>query len=149
MRQISVTYDETDISKALEQVITHSNKAEIVKLITPMICSSSSAVDYFFKSILGNELPKVFPEGSICKCHVNNLSYGSNKDLVREKFADADGKIVVTVKEFRGYHEYSNYWVSYTNVYPDGSTKKETSHCSFAELELLSELDVIDDMESN
>jgi len=137
--RISVNYDDTDVAKALSKIIKDPNAEEFVKLITPMICSSSHASGYFFKLMLGNKLPDVIPIGTLCKIPVANLGYGSHKEAIREKFADEDDKVVVTVKEFRGYHEYSEYLIEYTDVLDSGATKKDTTYVQTGDLEILEE----------
>lgn len=119
---VSVTYEDSDVAKALDLIIKHPNKDEFVKLLTPMLCSSHPASEYFFKLLLGNLLPEVIPNGTLCKIEVNQLGYGSNKEALAEQFADEDNKVVVTVKEFRGYHEYSQYQIEYTNILDDNLT---------------------------
>lgn len=137
--RISVTYDDSDVAKALEKVIKDPNSQEFVKLLTPMICSNSSAVDYFFKLMLGNKLPDVIPDGTLCKVKVERLGYGSNKEGIRERFADNEDKVIVTVTQFRGYHEYSQYQVSYKNVLDNGTTKDDATYLSTNELEIIEE----------
>jgi hypothetical protein len=138
--RVSVTYDETDVAKALTKIIKDPNAAEFVKLLTPMICQSSNATNWFFKLMLGNELPEVIPNGTLCKTSINNLGYGSNKDAIKAKYGDEFGNVVVTVKEFKGYHEYSNYMIDYTNVDDYGSDKKDYTHIQASELEVIEEL---------
>jgi len=137
--RISVTYDDSDVAKALEKVIKDPNSQEFVKLLTPMICSNSSAVDYFFKLMLGNKLPDIIPDGTLCKVKVERLGYGSNKEGIRERFADDEDKVIVTVRQFRGYHEYSQYQVSYKNVLDNGTTKDDATYLSTNELEIIEE----------
>ena len=109
--RVTVNYDDTDISKALSKIIKDSNAEEFVKLLTPILCNSSYGVEHFFKLMIGNKLPDIIPIGTLCKMDVLNVGYGMDKELTKQKFADTDDKIVVTVKEFRGYHEYSPYIV--------------------------------------
>jgi hypothetical protein len=137
--RISVTYEDSDVAKALGKIVKDPNAEEFVKLITPMICTSQQATEYFFKLMLGSKLPDVIPNGTLCKLHVNNLGYGSNKIAIRDQFADEDGKVVVTVKEFRGYHEYSQYHIEYTNISDNGATKKETTYVQQKDLEVIEE----------
>ena len=120
---ITVTYEDSDVAKALAKIMKNPNAEEFVKLLTPMICSSSSAVQYFFKLMIDGKLPDVIPNGSLCKIKVDYLGYGSRKDLIREKFADNEDKVIVTVIQFRGYHEYSEYSIEYKNVLENGDTK--------------------------
>jgi len=137
--RISVNYDDTDVAKALSKIIKDSNAEEFVKLLTPMICTSQHATEYFFKLMLGTKLPDVIPDGTLCKVSVNNLGYGSHKEAIREKFADEDDKVVVTVKEFRGYHEYSQYHIEYTDVLDSGATKKDSTYVQARDLEIIEE----------
>ena len=137
--KVSVNYDDTDVAKALSKIIKDSNAEEFVKLLTPMLCNNSQAVDYFFKLMIGNKLPALMPNGTLCKIAVDNLGYGSNKRAITDKFADQDGKVVVTIKEFRGYHEYSQYSIEFTNVQPDGTTKKDYTYVNLYDLEVIEE----------
>ena len=137
--RISVTYDDTDVAKAFSKIIKDPNAEEFVKLLTPMICTSQHATEHFFKLMLGTKLPDVIPDGTLCKVSVNSLGYGSHKEAIKERFGDEDGKVVVTVREFRGYHEYSQYHIEYTDVLDNGTTKKETTYVQFKELEVVEE----------
>jgi len=137
--RISVTYDDTDVAKAFSKIIKDPNAEEFVKLLTPMICTSQQGTEYFFKLMLGNKLPDLIPDGTLCKVPVASLGYGSNKEAIREKFADEDGKVVVTVKEFRGFHEYSQYHIEYTDVLDNGATKKDSTYVQAKDLEVVEE----------
>jgi hypothetical protein len=138
--RISVSYEDTDVAKALGKIIKDSNSEEFIKLLTPMICSSQQATEHFFKLMLGNKLPDVIPNGTLCKMSVNSISgYGVDKELTRREFADADDKIIVTVKEFRGYHEYSPYVVEYVAAVGIGSNKRDTTYVRGDELEVIEE----------
>jgi hypothetical protein len=138
---ISVAYDETDVAKALEKIIKDPNSAEFVKLLTPMICQSSPATNHFFKLMLGNKLPDVIPKGTLCKINVNNLGYSANKQAIKDKYGDQNGCGIVSVKEFRGYHDYSNYTIDYTNISEaDNSIKKDYTHVQGSELEIMDDI---------
>ena len=134
---IQVTYEDSDVSTALKRIIKDPNAEEFVKLLTPMLCQSSYATAYFFKLMIGGSLPDVIADHTICKTRVENLGYSSNKDLIRSRFADSEDKVAVIIKAFRGYHEYSQYAIEYTNVLPSGETKVETTYVSAKELEPL------------
>ncbi len=137
--RISVTYEDSDVAKALSKIIKDPNAKEFVKLLTPMICTSQQGSEHFFKLMLGNELPDIIPTGTLCKIHINQLGYGSNKQAIKEQFADDDENIVVTVKEFRGYHEYSQYHIEYSNILEDGTIKKDSNYVQRKELEIIEE----------
>jgi hypothetical protein len=137
--KISVTYEDSDVAKALGTIINHPNKDEFVKLLTPILCGSSDATNYFFKLLIGDTLPEVIPNGTLCKIKVDRLGYSSNKDEIRKKFADDEDKVLVTVKEFRGYHEYSQYHIEYGNVLSDSIVEKDTTYVNAKELEVIEE----------
>jgi hypothetical protein len=137
--KISVNYDDTDVAKALSKIIKDPNSEEFVKLLTPMICDSSQGVNHFFKLMLGNKLPYVIPEGTLCKISINSIGYGIDKEATRQKFADMDDKIVVTIKEFRGYHQYAEYVVEYTGVVAAGTTRVNTDYVAEKDLEVIEE----------
>lgn len=134
---ISVTYDDSDVAKALSKIIKDPNAEEFVKLFTPMLCNNSQATDHFFKLMIGNKLPEVIPNGTYCKMAVDNMGYGTDKELTRQEFADADDKIIVTVVEFRGYHEWSPYIVEYVAAVGKGSNKRDTTYVRANELEVI------------
>ncbi len=134
---ISVNYDDTDIAKALAKIIKDPNAEEFIKLLTPMLCSSSQSADHFFKLMIGNKLPEVIPNGTFCKLPVNSIGYGVDKELTRQEFADADDKIIVTVKDFRGYHEWSPYTVEYVAAVGGGTNKRDTTYVRGNELEVI------------
>jgi hypothetical protein len=137
--KISVTYDDTDVAKALSKIIKDSNSEEFIKLLTPMICGSSQAVDHFFKLMLGNKLPDIIPNGTLCKMYYSNLGYGVDKVATKEKFADQDENVTVTVKEFRGYHEYSPYNVECMVVTTAGLNRLDTTYIQTKDLEVIEE----------
>jgi hypothetical protein len=136
---ISVTYDETDVAKALSKIIKDPNAEEFVKLLSPMICTSQYGTEHFFKLMIGNKLPDIIPSGTLCKMSISNVGYGVDKELTRQEFADADDKIVVTVLEFRGYHEWSPYIVEYVAAVGKGSNKRDTTYVRTNELEVIEE----------
>lgn len=138
--QISVTYGDSELAKVLETIIDHPNKAEFVKLLTPMICGSSSAAQYFFKALIGSKLPDVYTPGTVCKMPVRCLSSDFNREKVREKYADSNDMVLVTIKEFRGFHEWTDYIVESLNIVDNtGRTKMTQSYVKTHDLELVEE----------
>ena len=137
--RVTVNYEDTDVAKTLSKIIKDSNAEEFVKLLTPILCNSSYGVEHFFKLMIGNKLPDIIPIGTLCKMDVLNVGYGMDKELTKQKFADTDDKIVVTIKEFRGYHEYSPYIVEYTGVVGTGTTKLDTVYLREDQLEVIEE----------
>jgi hypothetical protein len=134
---ISVTYDDTDIAKALAKIIKDPNAEQFVKLLTPMICTSQYGTEHFFKLLIGNKLPEVIPNGTHCRMSISNIGYGVDKELTKREFADSYDNIIVTVKEFRGHHEYSQYVVEYVAVVGMGTNKRDTTYVRGSELEVI------------
>jgi hypothetical protein len=136
---ISVTYEDSDVAKALGKIIKDPNAEEFVKLLSPMICTSQHGTEHFFKLMIGNKLPDIIPSGTLCKMSISNVGYGVDKELTRQEFADADDKIIVTVREFRGYHEWSPYVVEYVAAIGNGTNKRDTTYIRGTELEVIEE----------
>jgi len=134
---ISVNYDDTDVAKALSKIIKDPNAEQFVKLLTPMLCSSSQGADHFFKLMIGNKLPEVIPNGTYCKVKLSNISYGIDKELTAKQYADEDNRIICTVQEFRGYHEYSQYVITYKCIATSGTEKLDTTYVRDTELEIV------------
>jgi len=134
---ISVNYDDTDVAKLLSKIIKDPNAEEFVKLLTPMVCGSSNATQHFFKLMIGSKLPQILPNGTLCKMKVDSLGYTSNKDLIKAKYADENEMVIVTILEFRGFHEYSPYAIKYNNVLDDGSVQDGITYVRTDELEII------------
>lgn len=135
--KIHVEYNDTDIAKLLNKIIKHENKEEFVKLLTPMICQHTTAVNAFFKIYIAESekiLPEIYPKGTIVKINPDNLGYGANRDAVAEKYADEDGLVAITIQEFRGYHEHSNYKIEFMNVDHKGNSTQDTTFVSLKDI---------------
>jgi hypothetical protein len=139
---VQVTYDDSDVARALSKIIKDENKDEFVKLFTPFLCANSHAITHFFKLMNGSKLPEIIPNGSLCRILVQNLDYTANKRaLLESELADDEEKVIVRIKEFRGWHEYSNYTVTYTNIHDDLLTNyEETSYAIASALEVIEEI---------
>ena len=139
---VQVTYDDSDVAKALESIIEDPNWKEFVSLLTPLLCQNSQATTWFFKLKLGNKLPEVIPNGTLCKMLVNNLDYNANRNaLMNTHLVDNECRVIVRVKEFRGWHENYNYIVRYTNIHNDhGGEYEESSYAQVESLEVIEEL---------
>ena len=138
--RISVDYNDSDVAKVLSELIKHKNKDEFIKLLTPYLSADSKVIQHIFKLLIdGNKLPEVIPNGSLCKIHVDNLGYGSNREAIKDTLADSDDTVIVTIKRFIGYHGYSHYEIEYTNAMLDGTTSIESCNAAMNELELVEE----------
>jgi hypothetical protein len=131
-----VEFDETEVSAILSEIIEHKNKKEFIKLLTPMICEQSRGVSHLFKCFLNQKLPERIPNGTLCKIPVANLGYGANtKKIGESSLVDNDGNVVVRVTDFKGYHNYSNYMISYTDIDDNGTEHpNSTTHVDIGAL---------------
>jgi hypothetical protein len=105
-----------------------------------MICQYSNASDWFFKLMLGDKLPEVIPNGTLCKTNISNLGFGANKPAIKAKYGDEFDNVVVIVKQFKGFHEYSSYMINFTNIDEHGNDKKDYTYVQASELVIISEL---------
>lgn len=135
---ISVNYDETDIGKLLSQIIVHPNAEEIVKLLTYQVGSSYPACNHLFKLHLGHKLYEPIPNGTLCYINYTYLSYTANIPEMDKAGLINDGLVLVTVMDFRGYHENSNYVISFQNV-NNGKKEAGTSYCHHDHLTIFEE----------
>ena len=139
---VSVTYDDSDVAHALKKIIKDENSEEFVNLLTPFLCQNSQATTWFFKLMLGNKLPKVIPNGSLCKILVQDLDYNANRSaLLRSNLVDDNDKVIARVHEFRGWHEHSNYVIKYSNWHQDNDhAYEEKSYVQAYALEVIEEI---------
>ena len=139
---VQVTYEESDVAIALNSIMEHHNAKEFVKLLTPLLCQNSQATTWFFKLILGNKLPEVIPNETLCRISVQDLDYNANKSaLMKTDLVDDQDRVIARVKEFRGWHEHSNYVISYSNWHHDnGRVYEEKSYVQAYTLEVIEEL---------
>lgn len=110
---ISVVYDETDILRALKSFVSHTNEDEIIKLLHPVFVTDSKLTQHLFKLLIGNKLPDVLPNGTLCKCNVNHITYNDSERKALLYAADSQGNITVTIEEFRGYNQWAEYEIKY------------------------------------
>jgi hypothetical protein len=101
--RISVTIEESHISHVLKEIITHPNKDEFVKLLSHLISDNNKAVDYFIKLNFGGTLPEPYVVGTICKVDTKHIYSCPVKNP----------ELTCVVKEFKGYHNYSDYTIEY------------------------------------
>ena len=139
---VSVTYDDSDVAHALRKIIKDENSEEFVKLLTPFLCQNSQATTWFFKLMLGNKLPEVIPNGTLCRILVQDLDYNANKSaLLRSNLVDDNDKVIARVHEFRGWHEHSNYVIKYSNWHQDNDhAYEEKSYVQAYALEVIEEI---------
>jgi hypothetical protein len=138
--RISVNYEDSDVAKALERIIKDPNSEEFVKLLTPMLCGSNNASTWFFKLMLGNKLPEIIPNNTLCYMSVHQLGYGADVKLIENSDLCIDGNVIITIKEFRGYHEWSPYTYEFTNVSLDGNRTQLTAYTNIQHLTIISDI---------
>ena len=138
--KISVTFEDTDIHKLLEGIISHPNKKELVKLLTPLLCDYSKAAEWFLKVSMGKKLPEVLVPGTLCYINIRYLGYDANKDAIRNSdLANENEEVICKVKEFRGFHNYAEYSIEFTNIDENGVRKKAYTNTDPTNLTVIEE----------
>lgn len=138
---IHVSYDETDLALALKSAIKHPNQTELINFLSHMLGQNPKACQWFFQLILGKPLPKILPKGTLCKILAKDLLWGSDlTQMINADLVDFDGYCVVTINEFKGFHNYSEYSVNYIQI--DSLNKKvnETTNVNFDKLIVIEEI---------
>lgn len=137
--EVYVKYDDSDVAKLLRTIISDPNKEEYIKLFTPFLCINAVACQHLFKIAVGNKLPKILDNGTICRIKVDDLGYHANKDYIKNSnLVDENNEVVVVVKKFNGFHDHYTYNIEYNNVLEDGTVIKDTT---YAECNTLIEID--------
>lgn len=141
MTKINLELDETDLYNALRGIIKHANGDEIAKFLSYSIGYSQIASSIFFKTYLGDVAPTVLPVGSMIRVDASGLSWRVNVHKMKEQnIADEAGNCVVIIKEFKGFHDNSNYYVSFTNVNDEGNPFEDTGFITYKDvLEVIEE----------
>ena len=135
MTKIQLELDETDLYNALRGIINHANGDEVAKFLSHCIGYSPTASNIFFKTYLGDVAPTVLPEGSMIKVEASGLSWRVNIHKMREKnIADENNNCIAIIKEFRGFHDNNNYYVSFTNVNDEGNSHEDTAFISYKDI---------------
>ena len=141
MTKINLELNETDLYNALRGIIKHANADEIAKVLSNCIGYSNTASSIFFKTYLGDIAPTVLPDGTMIKVNASGISYKVTVDKMKEKgLIDEVGNCTAIIKEFRGFHDNTTYYVSFTNVGDDGNTYQDTGFISYKDvLEVIEE----------
>ena len=135
MTKIQLEINETDLYNAIRGIINHANADEISKFLSSAIGYSPTASSIFFKTYLGDIAPTVLPEGSMIKVKATGLSWKVNvSDMKKKNIVDEVGNCIAIIKEFRGFHESHNYYVSFTNVNDEGNTFEDTAFISYKDI---------------
>lgn len=135
MTKIQLELDETDLYKAIRSIIDHANADEIAKGLSNCIGTSSMASSIFFKTYLGDTAPIALQQGTMIKVLASNISYKATVDKMKEQgLVDKAGNCTAIIKEFRGYHDNSTYYISYTNVRDDGTTYQDTAFINYKDV---------------
>ena len=141
MTKINLELNETDLYNALRGIIKHANADEIAKVLSNCIGYSNTASSIFFKTYLGDVAPTVLPDGTMIKVNASGISYKVTVDKMKEKgLIDEVGNCTAIIKEFRGFHDNTTYYVSFTNVGDDGNTCQDTGFINYKDvLEVIEE----------
>jgi hypothetical protein len=141
MTKINLQLDETDLYNALKGIIKHANADEIAKVLSYCVGYSDTASSIFFKTYLGDIAPTVLSQGTMIKVFASGVSYKTNVEKMKEKgLVDETGACTAIIKEFRGFHDNTSYYVTFTNVGDDGNVYQDTGFISYKDvLEVIEE----------
>lgn len=141
MTKINLELTETDLYNAIRGIINHANADEIAKFLSCSIGQSPMASNIFFKTYLGDVSPTVLPVGTMIRVDASGISWRVNVHRMKEKnIADENGNCVAIIKEFRGFHDTSNYYVSFTNINDEGNPFEDTGFITYKDvLEVIEE----------
>jgi len=135
MTKINLELNETDLYNALRGIINHNNADEIAKVLSYCIGYSDNASSMFFKTYLGDIAPTPLPEGTMIKVSPNVLTYKVKRDeLEKAGLLEKDGNVIAIVKEFRGFHDRTTYYVKFTNIDENGNKYEETGFVNYKEI---------------
>lgn len=135
--RITVTFEETDVYAMLDKMIVHENKEQLLTLLTPLIGEQHKGCELFIKLCVSNKaLPKRLPIGALCYLPVTKLGYEANKKLIlNSDLSNNEEMVIVKIKSWHGYHNYSEYYVTYTNISDTGTREKK--ECGVASSDLI------------
>ena len=120
MTKIQLELDETDLYKAVRSIIDHANADEITKFLVHCLGASHDTANIFFKTYLGSPAPRVLLPGEMIKVLPKSITWKAQADQMRKhNLVDALGCCTAVIKEFRGFHDSSTYYVSFANVNDD------------------------------
>lgn len=135
MTKIQLEIDDTDLYNALKGIIKHANADEIAKVLAYCIGYSDTASSIFFKTYLGDVAPTPLPEGTMVKVSVDSLTYKVRKDKLKEAgLLDEDGNATAVVKEFRGFHDRTTYYLKFINIDDNGEKYEESGFVNYKEI---------------
>jgi hypothetical protein len=141
MTKIQLEIDDTDLYNALRGIIKHANADEIAKVLAYCIGYSDTASSIFFKTYLGDVAPTPLPEGTMVKVSAHALTYKVRTDKLKEAgLLDEDDNATAVVKEFRGFHDRTTYYLKFTNIDENGQKYEESGFVNYKEI-----LQVIDE----
>jgi hypothetical protein len=132
MMRTTVSLEDTDIKKMLDQIIKHDNKEDLVSLLTGVICESSLALEWFTKCFIGNNLPKVYPEGTIVTVDLNEVYYGLDRQATKDSHLHiGNNQIVGKVHSFKGFNNYSPYLILAKYINNDSIEVEDVIHVNY------------------
>lgn len=135
MTKIRLELDETDLYNAIRSIINHANADEIAKVLSHCIGYSTTASNMFFKTYLGDIAPTVLPIGTMIKVLAFGVSYKADVDKMKKHgLVDEAGNCTAIIKEFKGFHDNTTYYVSFNNVGADDKVCQETGFIHYKDI---------------
>lgn len=134
MIKIQLQLEDTDLFNCIKGIIEHPNGDEIARVLTYTIGNSPEATTLFFKTYFGDIVPTIHLPGTILKVKPGSLGWGVDADKMKaDGLLDTNGNATVIIKEFRGFHDSSTYYVHYTELV-NGEPKEQTSFLNYKDI---------------
>ena len=135
MTKIQLELDETDLHKAVRSIIDHNNADEITKFLVHCIGASHDTANIFFKTYLGAPAPRVLLPGEMIKVLPKSITWKTQEEEMRKHdLIDKSGYCTAVIKEFRGFHDSSTYYVSFANVNDEDEVFQDTGWLSYKDV---------------
>lgn len=125
---IHVNYDETDVYKLVDSIISHSNR-DYVRLIAELIAQDSKAVEFAFKLAIGNKLPEIIPNDTLVKVNTNHIYVDYRLKIQQQNLADQNGIAIGKIKCYNGCTK----WQEYDVTIGDDSYSFQAKHIEIME----------------
>lgn len=135
MTKIQLELNETDLYNTIRGIIDHTNADEIAKFLVYCVGSSHDTSSIFFKTYLGSPSPRVLLPGEMVKVLPKSITWKSKEDeMKKHNLIDESGYCTAVIKEFRGFHDSSTYYVSFSNVNEDNEVFQDTGWLSYKDV---------------
>lgn len=108
--------DKNDMALVLETIINNNNvlaKKKLINVLKHYVITDTTICTTIVDIALGKDLPAEITVGTTVKINPDNTGWLPSDDKAILEDNTKDGEIYGIIKEFNGYHGYSNYKVEF------------------------------------